>query len=77
MQTIAANEGGFIFDHIHPNTLAFNDTGRLFVGESNGLISVWDISIRHGSAYADNYHKIRHKELEGDEINLVTVHPEE
>ena len=45
IQTIAASEG-FIFDHVHPNTLAFNDTGRLFVGESNGLISVWDISIR-------------------------------
>jgi len=65
------------FDHVHPNCLVFNDLGRLFVGESSGIISIWDVSIRHGKVYAENYFKIRQKELEGDEINQITVHPEE
>jgi len=46
-------------DHVHPNCLVFNENGRLFVGDSRGHISVWDISIRSGDLYADNYFKIR------------------
>lgn len=39
--------------------MAFNGNGRLFVGDSRGHISVWDISLKHGKIYADNYFKIR------------------
>ena len=63
-------------EYIHPNCMTFNKDGRLFVGDSHGQISVWDISIRNGDLYADNYFKIRQKELEGDEINQIVVHPE-
>ena len=65
-----------VFDYVHPNCMTFNENGRLFVGDSRGHISVWDLSIRQGNIYADNYFKIRQKELEGDEINLILVHPE-
>jgi len=33
-------------DYIHPNCMVFNENGRLFVGDSKGHISVWDISVR-------------------------------
>ena len=58
-----------VFDHIHPNCMVFNENGRLFVGDSKGQISFWDISIAHGNLVASNYTKLIHKELEGDEIN--------
>jgi jouberin len=48
-----------VFDYVHPNCLAFNSSGRLFVGDSRGHISVWDVAMRHGNIYADNYFKIR------------------
>lgn len=56
--------------------MVFNPHGRLFVGDSRGRISVWDISVRSGNVYADNFFQIKQKELEGDEINQLTVHPE-
>lgn len=65
-----------VFDYIHPNCMVFNTNGRLFVGDSRGRITAWDISIRAGSIYADNFFQIRQKELEGDEINSIHPHPE-
>lgn len=35
-----------VFDYVHPNCLVFNGNGRLFVGDSRGHISVWDVSLR-------------------------------
>ena len=63
------NQTNSALDYTHPNCLTFNGNGRLFVGDSRGHISVWDISLKHGKVYADNFFKIRQKELEGDEIN--------
>jgi hypothetical protein len=57
---------GTIFDVNHPNCLVFSDAGRLFVGDSKGTISVWDVSIRHGKLVAENHFRITHKELDGD-----------
>jgi hypothetical protein len=39
--------------------MVFNENGKLFVGDSRGHISVWDIAIRQGNLTADNYTKIR------------------
>lgn len=64
-----------MFDYIHPNCIAINSEGRVFVGDSRGHISAWDIVIRHGKIHATNYFKIRQKELEGDEINQIICHP--
>ena len=67
---------GTIFDQVHPNCLKFSDAGRLFAGDSRGRISVWDISLRQGSIYAENHFKITHKELDGDQINQIIVVPD-
>ena len=58
-----------VFDYVHPNCMVFNANGRLFVGDSRGQISVWDVNVRSGNIYADNFFQIKQKELEGDEIN--------
>lgn len=57
---------GTVFDKIHPNCLCFSDLGRLFVGDSKGTISVWDVELRHGEIKTEYLFKITHKELEGD-----------
>jgi WD40 repeat protein len=67
---------GSIFDQVHPNCLTFSDSGRLFVGDSRGQINVWDVALRHGNLIAENHFRIVHKELDGDQINAITVHPE-
>jgi hypothetical protein len=46
--------------------MVFSDGGRLFVGDSKGTISVWDVSLRHGKLITENHFRITHKELEGD-----------
>ena len=48
----------------------------MFVGDSRGLVSVWDVSLRYGNLVAENHFKIAHKELEGDPINQIRVNPE-
>ena len=64
---------GTIFDQVHPNCLKFSDAGRLFVGDSRGRISVWDVALRHGTVTVENHFKIVHKELDGDQI-LSLIH---
>ena len=54
------------YNHIHPNCLAFSDSGRLFAGGSDGIVSAWDIVIRDMTVKAENHFKIAHRELEGD-----------
>ena len=67
---------GTIFDQTHPNCLVFSELGRLFVGDSRGTVSVWDVELRHGQLVVENHFKITHTELEGDQINQILVHPE-
>ena len=66
---------GTIFDQVHPNCLKFSDSGRLFVGDSRGRISVWDVSLRNRNIVAENHFKITHKELDGDQINSIIIVP--
>ena len=35
-----------IYDTVYPNCLAFNDQGRLYVGDSSGVISFWDVTMK-------------------------------
>jgi hypothetical protein len=41
--------GSTVFDYVHPNCMVFNSNGRLFVGDSRGHISVWDITLKNGN----------------------------
>jgi WD40 repeat protein len=54
------------FNHAHPNCLAFSDSGRLFAGSSDGVISAWDVDMKDGEIRAENHFKIAHRELDGD-----------
>lgn len=47
-KTYTREVDGTIFDKTHPNCLTFSDLGRLFVGDSKGTISVWDVELRQG-----------------------------
>ena len=38
----------------HPNALAFDDNGKLYVGDSNGEINVWQIMIEHSGTVRVN-----------------------
>lgn len=55
-----------VVQKVHPNCLTFSDSSRLFVGDSEGTINCWDVSLRHNNLVTENHFKILHKELEGD-----------
>eukprot|EP00826_Nyctotherus_ovalis_P049041 TRINITY_DN5858_c0_g1_i5.p1 TRINITY_DN5858_c0_g1~~TRINITY_DN5858_c0_g1_i5.p1 ORF type:complete len:607 (+),score=157.79 TRINITY_DN5858_c0_g1_i5:114-1934(+) len=41
------NESGhYLLTHNYPTSLAFDDTGRLYVGDSRGYVHVWDVIVR-------------------------------
>ena len=64
-----------IADYIHPNCMVFDRNGRLYVGDSIGLIRVWDVSYVDDELYLDNYFIIKQKEIEDDTINNIMVDP--
>lgn len=64
-----------ISDYVYPNCLTFDRSGKMFVGDSIGLIRTWDISYTHEELYAENYFIIKHKEIEDDVINKIMVDP--
>ena len=34
-----------LLDHRHPNTLLFNENGRLYIGDSLGVIHIYDVKV--------------------------------
>ena len=73
---MAANQGyKNLFEKKHPNAMVFDNEGRLFVGDSHGQINVWRISIGRTVDAVDHF-LIKHKEIEGDQINRLIMHPE-
>ena len=65
-------------DQKHPNCLTFDENeGLLFVGDSMGHINVWRIHLNATSeAKVIDHFLIKHKEIEGDQINEIKIHPE-
>jgi hypothetical protein len=59
----------------HPNAIVFDDMGRLFVGDSLGQINVWQVNIQFDQVKVpeDLHFLIKHKEIEGDQINEIIV----
>lgn len=64
-----------IANYVYPNCIAFDRNGKMFVGDSIGLIRSWDIYYVDQELYADNYFIIKHKEIEDDVINKIMVDP--
>jgi len=59
----------------HPNCLSFDENGRLFVGDSFGQINVWQVTISFDRVIVpeDHHFLIKHKEIEGDQINEIII----
>ena len=41
-----ADSGHYLLTHNYPTSLVFDDTGRLYIGDSRGFIHVWDVIVR-------------------------------
>ncbi len=39
------DSGHYLLTHTYPTSLVFDDTGRLYVGDSRGYIHVWDVIV--------------------------------
>ena len=77
-QKITIMKNGTLFDIVHPNCITISEEGRLFVGDSQGSIYVCDVQIESARKFRiANKFRITHKELEGDQINSIIIHPEE
>ena len=55
-----------LLDKKHPNAMVFDREGRLFVGDSQGHINVWRVSVKFQTISVDDHFQIKHKEIEGD-----------
>jgi WD40 repeat protein len=62
-------------DHRHPNTVVFDITGRLYIGDSLGHIHIWHFSIDRGYPKIEKIKIITHKELGSGTINKITLIP--
>ena len=62
-------------DHRHPNTVVFDITGRLYIGDSLGHIHIWLLSIDREYPKMEKIKIISHKELEYGTINKITIIP--
>lgn len=65
-----------IMEKRHPNCLVFDRNDQLFIGDSNGHIVVFRIQVKNGDVLLFDPYTIKHKEIEGDQINQLIVHPE-
>ena len=59
------------FGCVFPNTLTIDDNSRIYCGDSNGCIHVWDIQIRGADIAAPLIKTIEEPEIIGDPINCV------
>ena len=62
-------------DHRHPNTVVFDITGRLYIGDSLGHIHIWLFSIEKDYPKMEKIKILTHKELELGTINKITIIP--
>lgn len=64
-----------VFDHRHPNCIVFDETGRLYIGDSLGTIHIWEVRMVDGNPMCRKIKTITHFEIEGDAINKITLEP--
>jgi WD40 repeat protein len=65
-----------LIDTKHPNSIAFDEDGRLFIGDSFGQINTWRVEIIYHQVTAVEHFLIKHKEIDGDQINNIIIHTE-
>ena len=64
-------------DHRHPNSVVFDITGRLYIGDSLGHIHIWLLSIDRDYPKMEKIKIISQKELEYGTINKITIIPKQ
>ena len=64
-----------VLDHRHPNCVVFDETSRLYIGDSLGTIHIWEIRMADGHPLCRKIKNITHLEIEGDAINKITLEP--
>jgi len=62
-----------LVEHVHPNCLIFDNTGRLYVGDSQGVVHVWDIQTRGGKFSQVRMKSINDPEIAGCPINSIRL----
>ena len=62
-------------DHRHPNTLSFDISGQLYIGDSIGYIHIWELIIDKGKPKLNKLRIITHKDLEHETINKLIIVP--
>ncbi len=66
-----------VLDHRHPNTLVFDNNGILYVGDSQGAIHKYEVSIRFGKLLCTFISTIVNEKLNGDIINKIYLPPKD
>ena len=64
-----------LLDHRHPNCLKFDENGRLYVGDSLGLVHIWDVDVQFRKLGVSKIRTLQHPEYEGDPLNNISLLP--
>ena len=60
-----------VLEHRHPNSIFFDELGKLYIGDSLGAIHIWEFRIINSKPICNKIRVISHKEIEGDDINKL------
>jgi len=64
-----------VLEHRHPNSLFFDELGKLYIGDSLGAIHIWEIRVINAKPICNKIKVFTHKEIEGDDINKIYIEP--
>lgn len=66
-----------ILEHRHPNTITFDHQEIMYVGDSLGMIHLFNVNVRSNNLEAILIHQVSMDELLGDPINTLILQPPE
>ena len=78
----SGKEGDFtkykqLVEQRHPSALTFDETKNLlFVGDSQGQVNAWRVRVANNTVQVVDHFMVTNKEMDGDQINEIIVHPE-
>lgn len=64
-----------LLEHRHPNCITIGNDGRLYVGDSLGIVHVWEIQLRYQKVDVVKIRIIDNPETAGDQVNCVGLYP--
>lgn len=66
-----------LLGHRHPNTLVFGEENILYIGDSLGMIHIYDLRVRGNSPQPTLIHQVELDEMLGDPINVINLIPQD